>query len=303
MNVLHMKYAVVVARMGSINKAAEVLLVAQPNLSRSIKELESDLGILIFDRSPKGMTLTPEGEEFIGYAVKILDQINDVERMYKNGLPKKQKFSVSVPRVSYISDAFARFSLTIDTSPAEIFYMETDSYHAIQNILNSDYDLAIIRYAEQFDRQFKAMLDEKELDCIPVAEFRYGLIMHKDSALAALKEIHYSDLFSHIEIAHADLYVPSLPAAQVRKEELPEDIGRRIFVFERASQFDLLSENKDTFMWVSPPPKKMLDRYGLVYRECSDHQRLYKDVLIYRKDYKFTDLDNRFISELKKAKS
>ena len=50
-NILHMKYAVEVAKCGSLNNASEVLLIAQPNLSRSIKDLESDLGITIFDRS------------------------------------------------------------------------------------------------------------------------------------------------------------------------------------------------------------------------------------------------------------
>ena len=62
MNILHLKYAVEVARVGSLNKASETLLVAVPNISRSIKELENDLGIVIFDRSAKGMFLTPEGE-------------------------------------------------------------------------------------------------------------------------------------------------------------------------------------------------------------------------------------------------
>ena len=74
MNLLHMKYVVTVADMGSINKAAEELLVAQPNVSRSIKELEADLGISIFHRTSKGMTLTPEGAEFIGYARNISQQ-------------------------------------------------------------------------------------------------------------------------------------------------------------------------------------------------------------------------------------
>ena len=81
MNVLHMKYAVEVARAGSINKAAEELYMAQPNLSRCIKELEADLGIAIFERSPKGMTLTPEGEGFIRYARKALDQIDEIEHI------------------------------------------------------------------------------------------------------------------------------------------------------------------------------------------------------------------------------
>ena len=302
MNILHMKYAVEVAKAGSINKASEVLLTAQPNLSRSIKELEADLGIAIFDRSAKGMTLTPEGEEFIGYAKVILDQINDVEQMYKDGFPKKQKFSVSVPRASYISDAFARFSLSIDVDPAEIFYKETNASRAIRNILNSDYKLGIIRYAENYDKYFKAMLDEKELSHELLAEFHYVLLMHKDSKLAALDEIRFSDLSSMIEIAHADPFVPSLPMAQVLKSERQTDIKRLIYVFERASQFDLLSQNKNTFIWVSPQPKELLTRHGLVQRECPDNRRVYKDVLIYRKDYKLTSLDKCFIAEIAKSK-
>ena len=79
-----MKYAVEVARIGSINKAAEELYIAQSNLSRCIKDLEADLGIVIFDRSFRGMVLTPEGEKFIHYAQKVLNQIDDIENMYKN---------------------------------------------------------------------------------------------------------------------------------------------------------------------------------------------------------------------------
>ena len=112
MNILHVRYAVEVAKAGSLNKAAETLFIAVPNISRSIKELESDLGITIFDRTTKGMCLTPEGEEFMGFAKGILSQIESVEKYYKAGSPNKQKFSISVPRACYISDAFAEFSKT-----------------------------------------------------------------------------------------------------------------------------------------------------------------------------------------------
>ena len=80
MNILHMKYAVEVARLGSLNKAAETLIIAQPNISRSIKELEADLGITIFQRSAKGMVLTPDGEEFMDYARDILLRIEKIEQ-------------------------------------------------------------------------------------------------------------------------------------------------------------------------------------------------------------------------------
>lgn len=298
MNILHMKYAVEVAKAGSINKASEALLIAQPNLSRSIKELEADLGITIFDRTAKGMTLTPEGEEFIGYSKSILRQIDSVEKMYKNDMPIKQRFSVSVPRATYISEAFAQFSKTIRSDSAELFYKETNSSRTIKNVLSGEYKLGIVRYAENYDRYFKTMFDEKGLNYEMVSEFRYVLLLHRESPLASLDEIRYTDLAGHIEIAHADPYVPSLSAAQVKKEELPDDINRRIFVFERASQFDLLSENPETFMWVSPIPDSTLRRYDLVQRSCADNQKKYKDVLIYKNDYKLTQTDSDFITSL-----
>ena len=298
MNILHMKYAVEVAKAGSLNKASESLYVALPNISRSIKELESDLGITIFERSAKGVTLTPEGEEFIGYAKSILKQIDHVENLYKEGAVSKQKFSISVPRACYIAEAFVEFSKTLTEDAAEIFYKETNSQRTIHNMVNHDYKLGIIRYAENYDRYFKAMLEEKGLSYEMVTEFSYRLIMSAENPLAKKETITFEDLTDYIEIAHADPYVPSLPLAKVVKEELPDNIDRRIFIFERASQFDLLSQNPKTFMWVSPTPKSVLDRYGLVQKACVDNEKVYKDMLIYRNGYQLTELDKQFITAL-----
>lgn len=302
MNILHMKYAYEVAKAGSLSKASEVLLIAVPNISRSIKELEADLNITIFDRTTKGMRLTPEGEEFMNYAKGILSQIDQVERLYKGNLQKKQKFSISVPRACYISEAFAQFSKTLTKEPAEIFYKETNSQRTINNLLNHDYKLGIIRYSENYDKYFKAMLEEKGLVYEMVTEFSYCLIMSKNSPLAQYDTITFDDLTDYIEIAHADPYVPSVSVARVVKEELPDNIDRRIFVFERGSQFDLLCKNPQTFMWVSPAPADMLERYDLVQKKCVDNQKVYKDVLIYKKGYKLTNLDKKFITALCESK-
>ena len=296
-----MKYAVEVANAGSLNRASEELLIAPPNLSRSIKELEADLGIMIFDRSSKGMILTKRGEEFVHYAKKILEQIDDVERAFKEAPPEKKQFSISVPRASYIADAFVRFSKTIGNDPAEIYYKETNPYRAIKNILEVNYRLGIIRYAEVYDKYFVETLEEKGLAHELVAKFHYVLIMSKDNPIAGKSIIHFDDLKPLIEIAHADPFVPTLPSAIVRKEELPDNISRRIFVFERGSQFYLLSENPETFMWVSPVPEKILARHKLVQKECQDNRKIYKDVLIYRKNYKLSELDEKFIAEVHKS--
>lgn len=298
MNILHMKYAVEVAATGSLSKAADNLILAQPNLSRSIKELEADIGIKIFERTPKGMTLTPEGEEFIGYAKEILNHIDQVDSIYKSGGAKKQKFSISVPRACYISEAFAEFSKTLPDSPADVFYKETNSKRTINNVLNSDYKLGIIRYAENYDIYFKTMLEEKGLAYEMVSEFSYRLIMSRENPLAQKENITFDDLKDYIRIAHADPYVPSLSMAKVANQELPDNAKQSIYIFERASQFDLLSKNPRTFMWVSPTPEDVLEKYGLVQKKCESNTRIYKDILIYKKGYKLTELDKRFITEL-----
>lgn len=302
MNILHMKYALEVANAGSLNKASEKLLVAVPNLSRSIKELEADLGITIFDRTSKGMCLTLEGDEFISYAKGILQQIEQVEKYYKEGFLKKQRFSISVPRACYISEAFSEFSKSLSKSPAEIFYKETNSQRTINNMLNHNYNLGIIRYAENYDKYFKALLDEKDFTYELITEFSYLLMMSEKNPLSKKEDISFADLSDCIEIAHADPYVPSIPLSKVVKEELPDNVERRIYIFERASQFELLDKNPETFMWVSPAPETLLKRYKLVQKKCSQNKKVYKDILIYKKDYKLTELDRKFITELCRAK-
>lgn len=302
MNLLHMKYAVEIAETNSINKVAEKLFVGQSSISRAIKELESNLGVTLFERSAKGMFLTPDGEVFVRYAKTALKQIEDIEALFSKGTVSKKQFSVSVPRVSYISNAFASFSKLIKKDDkVELFYKETNSMRAIKNILEENYKLGIVRYAENYDKFYKEMLDEKGLDYELITEFKYVLVMNENCPLNKKQTITEADLKDYIEIAHADPYVPSLPVAEVKKEEL-NNSDRSIFVFERGSQFDLLSKNIETYMWVSPLPKDLLSRHGLVMRKCEGNDRVYKDVLIHRKDYTLSELDNLFIGELIKSK-
>ena len=114
MNILHLKYAVEVAKTQSISKAAENLYMGQPNLSRAIKELEESLGITIFKRTTKGISTTPDGDEFLQYARRIVAQVDEVEQIYKGGREKKQSFSICVPRASYMSYAVTEFAKHID---------------------------------------------------------------------------------------------------------------------------------------------------------------------------------------------
>jgi DNA-binding transcriptional LysR family regulator len=302
MNMVHLKYAVEVARTRSISKAAENLYMGQPNLSRAIKELEETLGITIFERTSRGIRVTADGEEFLQYAKRIVAQVDEVEALYRGGRNDKQAFSICVPRCSYIAQALNNFARTLRTDlPAEIFYKETNSMRTLNNIVREEYNLGIVRYQTVFHPYFERMFEEKKLKSEQITEFSYLLLLSEDSPLAKQAEIQPEDLAPYIEITHADPYVPSLPLIDVKKAEMSEHVDKRIFVFERGSQFDLLSTVPTTFMWVSPVPQEFLQRYRLVQRRCNMREKRYRDVLIWREHYKRTPLDDTFVQFVREA--
>lgn len=304
MNLLHLKYAIEVEKTNSISKAAENLFMGQPNLSRAIKELEESLGIIIFRRTSKGISPTPRGVEFLAYAKSILAQVSEVEALYRKDHKFTQRFSISIPRASYIAQAFTAMARRLDgNAPMELCIKETNSMRAINNLLGGDYNLGIIRYQSAFEQYFTNMLAEKGLVMNELCQFPYRALMSREHPLADCPAVTLAQLGDYIELAHGDPYVPSMPSADARRAELAQQIDKRIFVFERGSQFDLLCDLPGCYMWVSPVPRRMLERYGLVEKRCEDHDRLYKDALVYREGYRFTRLDRMFLRELDATKA
>ena len=303
MDLNHLKYAVEVEKTKSITKAAENLYMGQPNLSRAIRDLEEILQIRIFRRTSRGVIPTQQGEEFLTYAKNILAQVDEMEALYRPAGKDKRLFSISVPRASYISYAFAKMVTGLDlTTSIGFHFKETNNMETISNILNNNYNLGILRYQSSHEKYFANVLKSKNLAFEAIWEFEYLALMSEAHPLAKKKDITYTDLSQHIEIAHEDMYVPSLPISEIKKTELPEWIKNRIFVMERGSQFDLLCMVPTTYIWVSAIPVELTKRYSLVQRKCKEAARKYKDVLIYNKDYRFSEVDKSFLEQLNQSK-
>lgn len=302
MNIMHLKYAVEVAKTGSITQAAENLFMGQPNLSKAIRELEDNLGVTLFKRTSKGIICTQKGEEFLVYAKRILSQIDELESIYRSAPETKQTFSISIPRGSYMAYGFTNFVKRLERDKEiEIRYNETNSMEAISNITQSNYSLAIIRFRDVFEPYFTRLLKEKELKSELVWQFKYIAVMSKNHPLASKPVLTLADFADSVEILHGDTSVPSLPTLEAKRMENIETSNKRVYVVERGSQYELLSGVPDTFMWVSPIPQRMLDRYGLVQRRVSDADYSYKDLLVYQRSYRLTDLDRMYIDELHNA--
>lgn len=304
MNTQHLKYIVEVAKTGSITLAAEKLYMNQPNLSKAIKEFETTVGINIFKRTSKGIVPTKKGEEFLRYAKNILEQIEEMESLYKADNKNKISFSLSAPRASYISYAFTLFVNKIEeTKELEINFKETNSMKTIKNVVEGECRLGIIRYHKDHESYFVNFLKEKGLQYEEVWEFECLALMSQNNPLALTNDISYKELNKYIEIVHGDITVPNLSPADIKKNEDKQQKKRRIYIYERGSQFDLLKYVTNSYMWVSPLPQQQLEDYGLVQKKCLVQNLIYKDVIIYQKGYKFLKMDNAFIEELNRVKA
>lgn len=303
MNTLHLKYLVEVAKTGSITLAAENLYMNQPNLSKAIKEFETTVGTAVFKRTSKGIVPTKKGEEFLSYAQNILAQIEEMKALHKSDQKNKISFSLSAPRASYISHAFTLFVAKLDqTKGLEINFRETNAMNTIKNVVEGEYHLGIIRYQKNHEYYFVHFLKDKGLQYEDIWTFEGMVLMSKNSSLALTGSISYNDLNKCIEVVHGDAKVPHLPVAAIKKSENAKHQKRRVYVYERGSQFDLLNQVADSYMWVSPLPQQQLERYGLIQRKGPVPNQMYKDTIIYQREYKLTKIDKAFIEEINRVK-
>ena len=299
MNTQYLKYIVEIERSGSISKAAERLFMNQPHLSKITREIEDTLGIIIFKRTTKGMVATKKGMEFLSYAKSILAQVDMMESLVDKGNSQKMAFNIAVPRASYIAYAFTEFVKALPFDKAwGIDYRETNSVRVVRDVSDGENDLGIVRFPVEYESYFIDFLQEKNLNSDLVSHFEYLALLSEKHPLAKGEPLEFQKLKAYIEIIHGDTNVPLLSSA--KKSLDGENNKKAIAVYERGSQLELLRRIPSTYMWVSPMPEEILSSFGLVQRRSDMPKKYYKDLLVYRKDYHFTDEDNGFILQLKK---
>ncbi len=300
MNLTHLRYMVEVERHGSITKAAAALYMGQPNLSKAIKEMELEIGIPIFKRSAKGVVPTEKGQEFLQYAKAIIVQMDKMEELYKESGDSRIDFQLMLPRASYITYAFTEFMNKLPkTELVDVKFKETNSLEAINAVIECECTLAIIRYELGMEDFFTSLLNEKNLKSQEVWTYDYVVLMSEKSPLASARSVTEEELEDYIEILHGDTAVPNVSAALQKKNSRMKSHKRHIYVFERGSQFDILSSVPNTFMYVSPLPDEILKRYRLVQKPCAGVKRTNRDTLIYQSSYRLSKTDQMFLDVLK----
>lgn len=152
MTLQQLKYAIEVARWGSINIAAKKLFISQPSLSAAIKELESEIGQTIFERTNRGANVTAEGTEFLGYARQVIEQAELLEKRYLNKKPSKSHFAVSTQHYAFAVNAFVDLIKQYDREEYEFNLRETKTYEIIDDVKNLRSEIGIL-YLNDFNKK------------------------------------------------------------------------------------------------------------------------------------------------------
>lgn len=302
MNLSYLKYVVEVGRVQSITKAAQNLYMGQPNLSKAIKELEKEIGITIFRRSAKGVVPTPKGKEFLGYAQGILSQIDELESLYKPRSENALELSIAMPRSANSAMIFAEFlSSRENPEHIDIHFEETGAINAVHLVAGGEMDLGIIRYQASQAGYFMKLIEQSGLESEVLGEFRMQLLMSEDHPLASEAEVQYHMLAGCTEIVHGDYPAPSLSFSQIRRGAGLEAPLKRITVYDRGSQYDLLRYVPGSFLWSAPVPQELLSRSRLVLKPCALADVKNLDVLIRPAGAELSEAAGEFVEKFRES--
>ena len=194
MTLTQLNYLITIAETKSLNKAAEQLYVSQPSLTNAIKELEKELGITLFYRSGRGVTLTNDGTEFLLYAKQIYGQYESVLEKYGKGGSYKKKFGVSTQQYSFAVKAFVDMAKEFDMSKYEFALRETKTMEVISDVNTMKSEIGIL-YLSDFNRKaIEKLLKSYDLEFHHLVDCQAYVYIWKDHPLAKEASISFAQL-------------------------------------------------------------------------------------------------------------
>ena len=238
MTLSQLKYIVTIAEAGTISEAAKRLYIAQPSLTAAVKELEGELGITIFKRTNKGVLLSTEGEEFLGYARQVIEQTNLIEERYLGNGQVKHQFCVSTQHYSFAVEAFVELLRRYGGEEYDFRIRETQTYELIDDVAKLRSEVGVL-YLNQFNEVvLRRVLREKGLRFHRLFVAKPHVFVGVDNPLAKKEIVSLEDLapyprLSYEQGEHNSFYYSEeiLSTLESKKD---------IMVSDRATLFNLL---------------------------------------------------------------
>ena len=194
MTLAQLRYAITVAGASSMNEAARKLFISQPSLSAAIKELEEEVRVELFKRTNRGISVTLEGEEFIGYARQVVEQYNLIESKYILKENTKKKFGVSMQHYTFAVKAFVEMVKQFGMDEYEFEIHETKTYDVIEDVKNCKSEIGIL-YLNDFNKKVLTKLfHESAVEFHELLKCHIYVYLWKGHPLASKEEITLKEL-------------------------------------------------------------------------------------------------------------
>ena len=194
MTLTQLRYVVAVAGERSMNEAAKKLFISQPSLSAAVRELESEIGIEIFRRTGRGITLTPEGEEFIGYARQVTEQCQLIETKYVQKENVRRKFGVSMQHYTFAVNAFVEMVKQFGMEKYEFAVRETKTYEVIEDVKNFKSEIGVLYINEFNSKVLNKLFADYDLEFQEILRCSIYVYLWKGHPLAGRQEITMEEL-------------------------------------------------------------------------------------------------------------
>ena len=194
MNINQLKYVLEAAASSSIREASTKLYVSQPALSASIHELEEELGILIFERTNKGILLTDEGREFLSYAKKAVGQYGILEERYLSKDSDKEHFSVSTQHYNFAIKAFTDVIREMQPDRFVFSIHETKTKEVLEDVRSLKSEVGIVSFSGSNEALMKKLFRDYQLDFYPLMRRDTYLYVWKDHPFAGRDEISIEEM-------------------------------------------------------------------------------------------------------------
>ncbi len=194
MNINQIKYVLAVANSSSMREASTRLYISQPALSSSIHELEEELGILIFERTNKGISLTDEGREFISYAQKAVGQYEILEDRYLSKDSGKERFSVSTQHYNFSIKAFTDTIRSMEPKKYVFSIHETKTKEVLEDVQSLKSEIGIISFSSSNENVIKKLFKDYQLEFVPLMKRDTYIYVWKNHKFASRKTISLAEL-------------------------------------------------------------------------------------------------------------
>ena len=238
MTLQQLRYVVAIAETGTISETAKELFVSQPALTKSLKELEKEMGILIFDRTNKGISLSKEGEIFLGYARQVLEQADLIQEKYSDRSRVKQEFCVSTQHYSFAVNAFVDLIKEYGRDNYDFSIRETQTYEIIDDVARMKSEIGII-YLNSFNETvIRKILKSSELEFTELFIAKPHIFVSNKNPLSSKKSVTMKDLeeYPYLSFEQGEhnsfYYSEEILSTEIRK--------KNIRVRDRATLFNLL---------------------------------------------------------------